>query len=121
TDNPVASLPGPSTMTTASKSARHFGAGVVRRPKGSPRPTPPPDVTGLSILIRATWYRVIRITPQDPDVLKAFRLRKPYGTAYTVHVDRHGAHCTCGHAVFRCEGTADRCKHVKSLAIWGLI
>jgi hypothetical protein len=108
-------------MTTALKTARHFGAGVVRRPKGTPAPTPPPDRTGLSIQICETWYRVARLRVQDPDVTKALRLRKPDGTTYDVHVDQHGAHCTCGDGTFRCEGTAESCKHVRSLKAWGIL
>lgn len=107
--------------TNPTRDSRHFGAGVVRRPKGSPKPTPPPDLCGLVLIVRGTSYRVIRITPQDPEVLKAFRLRKPDGSTYTVHVDQHGPHCTCGDGVFRKEGTADSCKHVRAMRAWGLL
>jgi hypothetical protein len=108
-------------MTTANSNTRHFGAGVVRRPKGTPKPTPPPDRTGLSIQIRETWYRVVRLRVQDPDVTKCLRLRKPDGTTYDVHTDQHGAHCTCGDGTFRKEGTAELCKHAKALRAWGVI
>jgi hypothetical protein len=107
---------------TASKTTRHFGVGIVRRPKGHPAPTPPPDTTGLSLLVRETWYRVIRLKVQDSDVTKAFRLRKPDGTTYDVHVDQHGAHCTCASHEFKHEGIDGLgCKHIRSMRAWGLL
>jgi hypothetical protein len=107
---------------TASKTTRHFGAGVVRRPKGTPAPTPPPDRTGLVLEIRGVSYRLARVRPKDPEILAAWSVRKVGSTEpYTVHVDAHGTHCTCGAGVFRHEGTAGLCKHARSLKAWGLL
>jgi hypothetical protein len=110
------------TATTASKSERHFGVGIVRRPKGYPAPAKPADTCRMVLEIRDVPYRVVRLKVQNTEVFGAYRLKKlGSADAYDVHRDAHGLHCTCGDGVFRKEGTAELCKHARALAAWDLI
>jgi hypothetical protein len=65
------------------------------------------------LAIGATVYRVRPITSALHS--KAFRLRKPDGTAYFVTQDENGHACDCGDFTFRREGTSTACKHVRAL------
>jgi hypothetical protein len=60
---------------------------------------------------------------QDPTVARAYRLKRADGKAtHDVHVDGHGAHCSCGDHTFRHEGIDGLgCKHVRSMRAWGLL
>src|SRR3954451_13426034 len=73
-----------------------------------------PDTTRLFLSIRDQVYRVARLKAQDPEIRLGYRLRRADGkAAHDIHVDGHGAHCTCGDHVHRHEGIDDLgCKHV---------
>src|SRR5438270_6135841 len=76
-----------------------------------------PDTTRLFLSIRDQVYRVARLKAQDPEIRLAYRLKRADGkAAHDVHVDGHGAHCTCGDHVHRHEGIDDLgCKHIRAL------
>jgi hypothetical protein len=106
----------------ATATAKHFGAGIVRRPHNVPKPPPVADTCGLILEIRGASYRLARVRPQDPEVQAAWSIRKVGSTEpYTLHRDAFGLHCTCADGTYRREGTAELCKHARAMAAWGLI
>jgi hypothetical protein len=65
---------------------------------------------------------VTPIAAEDREVRAAWRLAKADGTAYDVHLDGHGVHCTCPDHVFKHEGRpAGPCKHGRALIASGLL
>jgi hypothetical protein len=86
------------------------------------RTTPPPDTCRLSVTIRGTCYTARPVRAETPDVIRAWRLRRPDGEAYTVADTIDGQQCTCADFVYRHEGLdAIGCKHVRALRALGLI
>jgi hypothetical protein len=74
----------------------------------------------LRIAIGDTSYSVRPIRPGRFAAVKAYRLRKPDGTAYDVAELLSGPECSCpDFTVNRAERTP--CKHIKALAACGLI
>src|SRR3954469_14335027 len=86
-----------------------------------------PDRCGLVLRINGTRYTVRPIPAEDPDVRRAWRLRKlddsrPVGAVYDVAETTEGNTCDCPDHVFRRDGVDPRgCKHLRALARLGLI
>src|SRR5215210_5142247 len=93
------------TATTAPKAPR---LQRLRKPR-----TPAPTTCRLLLVIGATTYTVRPITSAFHS--RAWRLRKPDGTAYHVTQDEAGQHCECGDQVWRHEGTPGACKHIRAM------
>src|SRR4051794_31478492 len=87
-----------------------------------PARTRPHDVCRLTVSIRGVGYTARPIHPETSDVSRAWRLRKPDGTDYTVAETIYGATCDCADYVFRHDGLDQTgCKHVRALRALGLI
>lgn len=85
---------------------------AVRAPHGTAR---------LTLFINGTAYSVRPIRPDDPDVARAFRIRKGGSEAYTVAVTRYGPTCECGDWTWRKDGTGIPCKHIAACRAVGLL
>jgi len=83
---------------------------------------PAHGIARLTLAINGVHYTLRRI-PTDPRAaLRAWRLRKPDGTAYNVAVTEHGPVCDCPDFTFHRDGIdPEGCKHVKALAACGLM
>ena len=87
-----------------------------------PAKAKPADVCRLSVQIRDVAYTARPIRPELSEVIRAWRLRKPDGTAYTVADTIDGATCDCADFIYRHDGIdATGCKHVRALRALGLI
>lgn len=87
----------------------------TRKPK-------PADVCRLSLTIAGTMYHVRPLALDDPDDVRAYRLRKADGTVYHVLQNAMTGHqCDCGDFTFRRDGKDPAgCKHVRALVAVGL-
>ncbi len=73
----------------------------------------------LTLHINGTPYGV---RPVDSPDGRAFRLRKPDGTAYDVAETAYGPTCDCPDFTFNRDGIdPDGCKHIRALAALTLI
>jgi hypothetical protein len=80
------------------------------------------DTCRLSVTIRGVVYTARPIRPEASDVIRAWRLRKPDGAAYTVADTSDGATCDRADQTFRHDGHDQvGCKHVRVLRALGLI
>ena len=88
-------------------------------PKPRKARKPSPTSCRLTLAIGSTTYTVRPI----PSALhsKAYRLRKPDGTAYHVTKDQYGHACDCGDYTWRHEGRGTACKHIRALRVYGLL
>lgn len=88
------------------------------------KPEPVSGRCRLIAVINDQFYWLRSLTP-DPRVADpAWRLTKEdaAGTFYDVHVDEHGAKCTCPDFVVRRENKDSKgCKHVAALRQMGLL
>jgi hypothetical protein len=76
----------------------------------------------LTLTINRKTYDVRPIPCQAFGAVKAYRLRKADGPVYAVVQMVHGAECDCPDFVFRRDGLDPAgCKHVRALAVLGLI
>lgn len=77
----------------------------------------------LTLTISGTAYALWKVPPDKPDVTVCYELKKR-GSAARYHVSQHehGCECTCGDWTFRRNHLdPNGCKHIKSLALFGLI
>ena len=71
---------------------------------------------------RSTVYRVANLHPDLEAANPAWRLTKSDGTFYDVHVDQHGASCTCPDWIWcREHKDSSGCKHCRGLQAVGLL
>ena len=79
-------------------------------------------VCRLTMAINGVDYRV-EPNPAGPfAVRKAYRLRKPDGTAYDVALTGHGLTCDCPDFLFHRDGLdPGGCKHIKAMVAYGLL
>jgi hypothetical protein len=91
------------------------------------RPKPPikepHGTTRLTLTINTTHYQVRKVDCQEASASHCYELRKagPKGAVY--HISQHawGAECDCPDFIFRKEGSAVPCKHLKAASVFGLI
>ena len=89
---------------------------------GKPARARPADVCRLTITIRSVVYTARPIRPEMSDVIRAWRLRKPDGTVYSIADTIDGATCDCADFVYRHDGhDQTSCKHIRALRALGLI
>src|SRR5215469_16247579 len=76
----------------------------------------------LTIAINGNDYRVHPIPSEAYCALKAYRLKKPDGTAYDVAQTVDGLTCDCRDFIFHRDGIdPEGCKHVKAMVACGLL
>jgi hypothetical protein len=79
-------------------------------------------VCRLTMAINGIDYRVEPSPGGAHAVEKAYRLRKPDGTAYDVALTYHGLTCDCPDFIFHRDGMdPDGCKHIKAMVAYGLL
>jgi hypothetical protein len=83
-------------------------------------PRPACDSCRLKIAIGDTPYSLRPIRPGRFAAVKAYRLRKPDGTAYDVAELLSGPECSCPDFTVNRAGRTP-CKHIRALAACGLI
>jgi hypothetical protein len=95
------------------------GRGVATRPRTI---RPARAVCRLTMAINGVDYRVEPNPDEAHAVMKAYRLRKPDGTAYDVARTDHGLTCDCPDFIFHRDGLdPDGCKHIKAMVAYGLL
>ena len=62
------------------------------------------DVCRLSVHIRGVAYTARPIRPELSEVIRAWQLRKPDGTTYTIADTIDGAACDCADFTYRHDG-----------------
>jgi SWIM zinc finger len=76
----------------------------------------------LTMEINGVDYRVEQSPAEAYAARKAYRLRKPDGTAYDVALGTHGLTCDCPDFIFHRDGLdPDGCKHIKAMVAYGLL
>jgi hypothetical protein len=79
-------------------------------------------VCRLTMAINGVDYRVEPNPPAAFAAGKAYRLRKPDGTAYDVAATGYGLTCDCPDFIFHRDGLdPDGCKHIKAMVAYGLL
>ena len=87
-----------------------------------PKRKPVSGTVRLTLTINGTHYLPLAVTPHPMVAKRAWRLRKADGTEYDVHVDEHGAHCTCPDFIYaRDHKDVKGCKHIAGLRAAGLL
>lgn len=75
----------------------------------------------LILMINGKPYVLTNLEPDPCVASPAWRLVKESGVSYDVHLDEHGAHCSCPDFVFAREHAAKKCKHCEALMAVGLL
>jgi hypothetical protein len=109
----------------------HRAGAVAPIAGGAPGPelrpkTPPKDPHGtcrLTLTINGQHYAVKKVECQAAGASRCYELKKPgtAGTTYHIATFPYGVECDCPDFIYRREGTASECKHIRSMKVFGLI